>query len=329
MKRILVSTPARLHFGLIDMNGEIGRIDGGVGLALQSPHTVVEARGADDVRAECPDEPEFVSRLEAGLEAICRAYDLPGACVTVRERPLPHVGLGSATQALLGAARAVCRLYGINPPCREQAKLVGRGGTSGIGVAAIEVGGFILDAGHRFRRDDGSKQEYSPSGASAGVEPPPVLARCDFPDWDVLVVVPLGQGASGLREVTLFKVVCPLPREETQHMCHIILMQLLPAVLERDLETFGRAMEEYQRLGFKVFELRAQTELLKDCLRFLKDNGGIGVGMSSWGPATYAFGEDLSLLKEKAMEWLQGHGGGEAILTKANNVGMRVLEEEA
>ena len=34
MKRIEITTPARLHFGLIDMNGELGRVDGGVGLAL-------------------------------------------------------------------------------------------------------------------------------------------------------------------------------------------------------------------------------------------------------------------------------------------------------
>jgi len=311
------------------MNGEIGRIDGGIGLALESPRTLIEAEKADRIHAQCKDEPESVDRLEAALKVVCESYDLAGVHVNVRERPLPHVGLGSATQALLGAAQAACRLYGIERPCREQARLVGRGGTSGIGVAATEAGGFIVDGGHRFRRDDKSKQEYSPSGASEGMEPPPVLARCDVPDWDILVAVPLGEGASGLREVTLFKVVCPIPREEVQHMCHIILMQMLPAILEKDLDMFGRAMEDYQGLGFKVFELRAQTTLLKDCLHFLRDNGGVGVGMSSWGPATYAFGEDLSELQQETSRWLDDHGGGEAILTKANNVGMRIIEEEA
>ena len=91
---------------------------------------------------------------------------------------------------------------------------------------------------------------------------------------------------------------------------------------------FGRAIEDFQTLGFKVFELRAQTKLLADCLQFLKDNGGIGVGMSSWGPALFAFGEDLSELEEKTKEWLASRGGGETILTKANNVGMRIISEE-
>ena len=329
MKRIVIKTPARLHFGLIDMNGEIGRIDGGVGLALESPHTVIEAIKADEIQVEFEQDPEIVDRLKIALKAVCDNYHLAGAYVNVRERPLPHVGLGSATQALVGAAHAVCLLYGLKVSFSELAKLVGRGGTSGIGVEAIQSGGFIVDGGHRFRRGGNSKRGYSPSAASEEIEPPPVLVRYDFPDWDVLVAVPLGKGASGLREVTIFKVVCPVPLKDVQHMCHILLMQMLPAVLEEDLKIFGRSMEDFQKLGFKVFELRAQTDLLKDCLKFLKENGGIGVGMSSWGPALYAFGEDLSELQGKTEEWLDAHGGGETILTKANNVGMRIVKEEA
>jgi beta-ribofuranosylaminobenzene 5'-phosphate synthase len=208
------------------------------------------------------------------------------------------------------------------------AQLVDRGGTSGIGVEAIRSGGLILDAGHSFRRGENGKQGYLPSSASKGIEPPPTIARHNFPDWDILVAVPLGEGASGLREITLFKVVCPIPIDQVRQMCHIIVMQMIPAALERDLEAFGDAMEEFQKLGFKVFELRAQTDLLKSCIRFLKESGGIGVGMSSWGPSVYCFGEDLSGLKEKAQQWLDSHGGGETILTKANNVGMRIITEE-
>lgn len=327
MKRISLTTPARLHFGLLDLNGEIGRIDGGVGLALESPHTLIEAERADRITAECRDEPEITGRVVAALEKLRLHLGLGGAHINIRERPLAHVGLGSATQTLLGAGHALCRLYGVERTSREVARLVGRGGTSGIGVEAVQTGGFILDAGHAFRRGENSKHEYTPSGASAGFEPPPVLARYDFPDWDVLVVVPLGEGASGLREVTIFKVVCPIPLEQVRQMCHILLMQMMPAVLEADLEMFGGAMEEFQTLGFKVFELRAQTQLLYDCLRFLRDNGGVGAGMSSWGPSLFAFGEDLSDLHRKSEAWLASHGGGSAILTRANNIGMRLTEE--
>ncbi len=328
MDRIKISTPARLHFGLIDMNGERGRIDGGVGLALESPHTIIEARKASEMEVRCPSEAEFESRVVEALTAVRDRYRLDNVALKIVERPLPHVGLGSATQSLVGAAHAFCRLYGLEKPSSELARLMGRGGTSGIGTAAIEMGGFLLDGGHHFRRGESSKQEYTPSGSTTGIAPPPVLTRYDFPDWDVLVAVPLGEGASGLREVTLFKVVCPIALEQVQAMCHILLMQMMPAVVERDLAAFGDAMEAFQNLGFKVFEFRAQTRLLMDCLQFIRDNGGIGAGMSSWGPSLFAFGEDLSELYKRLEAWLAANGGGELVLTKANNVGMRVLEQE-
>jgi beta-ribofuranosylaminobenzene 5'-phosphate synthase len=310
------------------MNGELGRIDGGIGLALEAPNTTIEATRADKIEVECVSEPEIEGRLEAALRRVCEACQLPGARVNVLERPLPHVGLGSATQTLVGAGLAICHLYGRKKSARDIAKLAGRGGTSGVGVEAIQSGGFILDGGHHFRRGDNCKQEYTPSANSRGIEPPPVLARLSFPDWDILVMVPLGEGASGLREVTLFKVVCPVPIDEVRRMCHLIMMQMLPAVMEKDLQMFGEAMEAVQELGFKMFELRAQTKLLRDCMRFLNDRGGKGVGMSSWGPAVFAFGDDLSALQTEALAWLDEHGGGEAILTRANNVGVRVVSQE-
>ena len=284
MNKVILSTPARLHFGLLDLNGEIGRIDGGVGLALESPHTLIEAEKAEQVTAECGDEPEITQRVVAAMDAVREHLGIGGAHINIRERPLAHVGMGSATQTLLGAGHALCKLYGVEKTSVEVAKLVGRGGTSGIGVEAVQSGGFILDAGHSFRRGENSKHEYTPSGASAGFEPPPVLARYDFPDWDVLVAVPLGEGASGLREVTIFKVVCPIPLGEVREMCHILLMQMMPAVLEGDLEMFGRAMEDFQKLGFKVFELRAQTQLLYDCLQVPEGQRRCWGGHEQLGP---------------------------------------------
>ncbi|MEZ5334482.1 MAG: hypothetical protein R2741_04185 [Methanolobus sp.] len=45
---------------------------------------------------------------------------------------------------------AVNELYNLGKSVRELAIAVGRGGTSGIGVASFEMGGFIVDGGHRF-----------------------------------------------------------------------------------------------------------------------------------------------------------------------------------
>ena len=111
MDSLVLRTPARLHFGLIDMNGEIGRIDGGVGLALDSPQTLIEAKKSNGITVACKEEPEMIPRIAEALTAVSEHYDLGGIDLNVRERPLPHVGLGSATQALVGAAYAFCKLY--------------------------------------------------------------------------------------------------------------------------------------------------------------------------------------------------------------------------
>jgi predicted sugar kinase len=65
--------------------------------------------------------------------------------------------------------------------------------------------------------------------------------------------------------------------------------------------------------------------LIAECVAFLRDNGGIGVGMSSWGPTLFAFGHDLTALRNKADRWLAANGGGEAFLTKASNVGFKQI----
>lgn len=328
MQQIIIRTPARLHFGLLDLNGGLGRVDGGIGLAVEQPQTVIIARRTWLTIAHCPMEPTFEERLTDAIRQVCTQYDLRGASVEVLERARPHSGLGSASQMLIGAGLAVCALYGLKPSARDIAALVGRGGTSGIGIGALEHGGFLLDAGHRFQQGEGSKSGYSPSSTSIGVPPPPLLFRCDFPPWDVLIVIPQGEGASGDRERDLFEEACPIPAHEVEKMSRILMMQMLPALLEADLRTFGTAVEAYQGYGFKVFELQTQGPLIAECIHFLRAHGAVGVGMSSWGPSVFAFGEDLSALQAKADEWLAAHGGGETVLTKANNVGMRVVKRE-
>lgn len=325
MDEIVIQTPARLHFGLLDLHGGLGRIDGGIGLALEHPKTIISARRSNVCEAFCPMEPSFEERLNAAMGAVCSHFELPGASVDIRERARAHSGLGSASQTLVGAGIAVCALYGLEPGSEAIAALVGRGGTSGIGIRAIQHGGFILDGGHRFRRGAGSKSGYSPSSASVGAPPPPLLLRYSFPDWDVLIVIPRGEGASGDRERDLFEDACPVPAADVEKMCRILLTQMLPAILEADLPTFGEAMEAYQNYGFKVFEAETQGPLIAECAEFLRANGGKGVGMSSWGPTLFAFGQDLSALRVKAGEWLASRGGGEAFLTKANNVGFRQI----
>ena len=46
--RFQIRSPSRLHLSLIDLNGSLGRIDGGFGFALDTPNFVIEFNDCDD-----------------------------------------------------------------------------------------------------------------------------------------------------------------------------------------------------------------------------------------------------------------------------------------
>ena len=116
-----------------------------------------------------------------------------------------------------------------------------------------------------------------------------------------------------------------MPDREVDRMCRILLTQLLPAIAENNLLLFCESVEAYQGLGFKKAEIRTQTKTVCSAMNFMKENGGQGAGMSSWGPAIFAFGTELTALRTKMQGWLQAQGGGEVFVTNADNTGHRML----
>jgi predicted sugar kinase len=75
---IEVRTSARLHLGLLDNNGEQGRLYGSIGVAISEPQLVLRAEESSEVRAEGM-EAERISRthsdwtLRANTGAHCNA----------------------------------------------------------------------------------------------------------------------------------------------------------------------------------------------------------------------------------------------------------------
>lgn len=304
-----ITTPSRLHLTLIDMNAGIGRVDGSIGITLDKPGIKIDAQKSDIV--EITGFSEHIGRMRNSTTALL--HDGEGIRISIEEDFPSHIGLGSGTQAALAAGKAVNELYDLGLSIHEIAVKVGRGGTSGIGVAAFESGGFILDGGHKFSH----KRAFLPSAASK-LPPAPVLLRKDFPDWDIVLAVPQQKGASQKNEVNIFQEKCPVPLREVEALSHVILMQLLPALFEEDIVTFGKSIDAIQELGFKKQEVRLQP-LSKDLMNALREGGAYGAGMSSFGPTVYTFGEDAENLKKIAGEFLGGKG--EVLCTKARNRG--------
>ena len=271
-----IATPSRIHITLIDLNGSLGRVDGGIGIALDRPSIVISAEKADEVGVE--GKSTLSEQIRKGAELISKNHG--GIHIDIEEEIPPHIGLGSGTQASLAGGMAANMLYDLGLSVREMAKMVKRGGTSGIGVTAFEKGGFILDGGHRF-----DEKGFMPSSASLA-SPPPVLLHHDFPDWDIVLVIPHIKGASGMREVNIFQEECPIPLGEVQALSHIILMELLPALIEKDLHSFGSAINRIQKIGFKRREVDLQPQA-REIMEVMLQSGAAGAGMSSFGPLIY------------------------------------------
>lgn len=325
-RRMVVETGSRIHLGLIEMHGGSGRVDGGIGIALFDPRVLMEARQGDSITVSGGDDTarEIVRSVAKRTLAGIRAG--AGVAVTLRSCYPSHTGLGSGSQLALATAKAVCGLYDRQMTVRELAQLTGRGGTSGIGTAAFETGGFIIDGGHRFGPLE-EKTGFAPSSASKGIRPAAVTVRHDFPeDWKVVLAIPdIPKGASGGREADIFKTCCPVPPEEVRAMSHEVLVRMLPGIAEHDLDLFGSAVNAIQDLGFKKVEHSLQPKEIAGLLAAMRQAGAAGAGMSSFGPTLFAFCDTgVSDVESAARSFMDGWCGGTTLVTTARNTGAAV-----
>ncbi len=315
---VRIRTPARLHFSLIDLNGELGRIDGGIGVAIAKPSWVINI-------SKHPTwvVPGFITEV---LERLRNKLQLTQSYKIDLKSKLPiHVGLGSQTQLSLALAHGFSILENHKHTIYELASIVGRGGTSGIGVAAYERGGFILDGGHILSE----KPEFLPSHYS-NAKPAVLVNRIKVPkDWYFVVAIPdTGEGKSGSEEIKIFNKHCPIPSSEVEKLSRIILMQMLPAITEDDIEQFGAGISSIQKVGFKRIENELQHEFVKDLQQFFQNHGSSGTGLSSFGPATFCMLQSESAASDLVAEtkrYLENHGQtGSVFYTPANNEGAEI-----
>ncbi len=326
-----ISTPSRLHFTLIDMNGEVGRIDGSLGLAVQYPGVLLEfgPHWRTVVRGGSRVERELVLAEVAAAGEILDVE--PGIEILIRQMIPPHQGLGSGTQTRLAVLSALSHRHGLNHSPRELAAMSTRGGTSGIGINAFRCGGILLDGGHSVRMQKGS---FAPSRFATRAGQPPLLMHSDFPkDWGIVLFIPSSQrGLSGQDELDFMLANTPIPLEEVQSASHIILMRLLPALRELDLETFGSCVSALQDVGWKRRHwTRPDIEPLKSVrLAFDATSGIQGCGLSSTGATVFGFFDRIRISDDELTAGLRcklsdGRAiPGRVVCTRANNSGMRL-----
>jgi beta-RFAP synthase len=273
---VVVTAPARLHLGFLDLNGGLGRRFGSIGLTINSPRTRLTVRAAHRGAVVGPEQ----ERVRAGLAVMQRALGLAGEHrVTVEEAIPAHAGLGSGTRLALALATALRALHGLPSDLHGDAARLARGARSGVGIGLFQQGGLMVDGGH---------------GPVAG--PAPIMVRMPFPErWRVVLVLdPSCQGLHGADERNAFARLPPFPERSAADICRRVLMQALPALAEQDVAGFGAAIRAIQRILGDHFApmqggARFTSAAVGACLAALDRAGAHGVGQSSWGPTGFAF----------------------------------------
>ena len=273
---LIVEAHARLHFGLLDLRGALGRRFGGIGAPAPELTVRVSASLAESVQAGGAD----AERAAVFARRFLATFGLSGGARLEVERAIPaHFGLGSGTQLALSVARALAQLHNVPASVPELARAGGRAQRSAVGTWTFDGGGFIVEGGRRVGLEDDTG---------------PLLARVPFPEsWRCVLALPdVRPGISGSAEMEAFASL-PLPNErDVERVSHLVLMGMLPALSDGDLATFGAALSEVQEINGRWFS-HAQGGTFAPgassaLVQRMREWGAAGVGQSSWGPAVYA-----------------------------------------
>ena len=260
------------------------------------------------------------SRSAPAYRRFCDHYQVdPRVSIDVRESIPQHVGLGSGTQLALAIGLGLATVCGIDADVRDVAAAMGRGRRSGVGTAAFQAGGFVIDAGHK-------------KGGSGRDAAPTIVWRRDFPaDWRFVVVIPdADSGLSGHSEEGVFGALAPSVRI-SEEVCRITQLRLMPALVEHDIEEFGRALTAVDRKTGAYFSdvqggiySGGETNAAVDALL---SAGACGAGQSSWGPAVYGLVHERDVGRvEAAVRRSLAADGREAqvFVSHGRNTGARV-----
>jgi len=326
MSQVIVTTGARLHFGLLSHVPGSTRRFGGVGLMLDQPGfqvVVSNSDGANDANSDAVDTylgpPEWESRVLSVIQR-CRASERreSAAGETIRLRwelrsVVPgHVGLGSGTQLGLSVAQAWMALHGEAPVNATQlAQLAGRGLRSALGIHGFHQGGLLVEAGKR------ESDHISP-----------LVARAEFPgDWRMLLICPPDErGLSGSAEIAAFSALPPMSDTTSAMLCRHVLLELLPSVLEADFAGCSQALFDF---GWKIGEYFAPAQggvfasrRMEHLVEWLRRQGIAGVGQSSWGPLLAILCQDEAAANGLAVDLQKSEWGDCQIqITAAKNTG--------
>ncbi|WP_297508031.1 beta-ribofuranosylaminobenzene 5'-phosphate synthase family protein [Thermococcus sp.] len=312
MNRIVIRAPSHLHTGNPDLSGDMGRLYGTVGFAIETPRLEIEVREAEKDTSNDEDALRFIERFR-------ESHDFPPVEVEVKSYIPKWVGIGFHTTLALSIGEGINRLFNLGLSFEDVALSMRRGLITALGFYALKVGGFIYEGG--FPVDKREKVV------------PPLIFRGEMPeDWLFVVAIPetprKALAEVRRREDEILDNLKKMPPELADRLSRIVLIKILPSFVERDIKTFGEGLYQFNHLLGKFWSDYQENVYCCDIV-----NEGIKLMLSkaycacqtSWGPTFYGLvdgWEKAEVLRREVEAFLRENGdGGEVFITKADNRG--------
>ena len=140
---IQIISPARLHFGFLEINSNYHNNSfGGIGLSIDKFYTKIKVTKnvKIKIKGKCLDKASFF------LNTFCRKQKIkPKFLLNVEKSTPQHIGLGSGTQLALSIGRAISDLSNLNLSIKKIANILNRSYRSNVGLINFKHGGFLID----------------------------------------------------------------------------------------------------------------------------------------------------------------------------------------
>ncbi|MGA2682397.1 MAG: beta-ribofuranosylaminobenzene 5'-phosphate synthase family protein [Candidatus Bathyarchaeia archaeon] len=315
MQKVTITAPAHLHAGNFDLTGDLGRLYGTVGFAIELP-LEVEVSKAKGIKADDKSAYKFAKRM-------VDKFGLEGAEIKIKREIPRFVGVGFHTTLALSIGIGLSKLYDLDFSVEDVSLIMGRGTITAMGVYAFKTGGFIVEGG--FKVDSRTKMV------------PPLIFHGAVPkNWLFVIAIPneSRQKIAQMRENEdeILGNLKVMPKELSDELSRLVLVKLMPAFVEKDLKSFGEALTAFnQKLGKFWRSYQEGTycnQVVEEGVKIMLRKSSLAC-QTSWGPTFYTIVKGKAAaenLAEELKQFLNKSGGGEIYVTQANNRGASVLK---
>ena len=305
---IQIISPARLHFGFLEINNnQQDNSFGGIGLSIDKFHTKIKVirNLKTKVKGKCLDKASFF------LNVFCRKRKIkPNFFLNVEKSPLQHIGLGSGTQLALSIGRAISDLSNLNLDIEKIAKILNRSYRSNIGLINFKHGGFLIDLKIKNKFFTNIDKVFFPE------------------EWKIILIKDSKQGLHGKNELEAFKKIKNFPKINNISLIDLVLLKIYPSLIENNFNEFSKSVTKLQNIignYFNIFQGGIfSSPTVSNVLNFLKKENVLGYGQTSWGPTGFAFFSNIKkaeLMKTKLKKRFSSCNNLEFIICSGKNSG--------